>query len=165
MNDIVEAGKATRWKPGTSPNPGGRPRNSISQKIRAILDRPSDLYEAARIIEQAEGAGAAERWDTESLTNGDLVALALVGIGLNRSGTVPPNVQLQALQYLTDRMDGRLSDKTPGAMAEDESKRPLMTVEEFRRAIAMKGAAPEPTPAANLVADAVGTTDAAPDRR
>jgi hypothetical protein len=144
VNDLVEAGRATRFKPGQSGNPGGRPRSTITQRIRDILDRPSDLYEAVKIIEQAEGVGASERWDVESLTNGDLVALALVGIGLNRSGTIPPNVQLAALQYVTDRMDGRMTDKTVGALSEDDSRRPLLTIEQFRAAVMLRPEA-EPT--------------------
>ena len=50
-------------------------------------------------------------------------------------------------------------------MVEDESKRPLMTVEEFRRAISMKTEDLEPTQAATPVPDATETTVTAPDRR
>jgi len=44
---IAEAGKATRWQPGQSGNPGGRPRSlsaRISEELRILLrsDCPSD---------------------------------------------------------------------------------------------------------------------------
>jgi hypothetical protein len=153
-SNINEIGLATRFRPGQSGNPGGRPKSTITARIRDILDRPSDLYEAVRIIEQAEGTGAAEKWDVESLTNGDLIALALVGVALNRSGTVPPNVQLSALQYLTDRMDGKLTDKTPGALTEDDSNRPLMTVEQFREAVMFKPETQTVQPDGQIIDDA-----------
>lgn len=123
MNNVIEAGRATRFKPGTSGNPGGRRRDSITVKVRDILERKSDLFEAVRIINAAEGEGADAKWNVEALTNGDLVALAVVSIALNRTGRVPHAVQLQALGFIWDRMDGKVDKATPAA-GEDESKRP-----------------------------------------
>ena len=131
------------WKPGQSGNPAGRVRTiSTTKKMRDLLARDSDLAEAVRVIELAEGPGAVDRWTVETLTNADLVALAMLGLALNRTGRVPPAVMQAAGAYIWDRMDGKMSDKTPGGAAEDENK-PLMSIEDFRRAISMQ-APPSP---------------------
>src|SRR5690348_8014303 len=109
--DLVNAGRATRWQPGQSGNPGGKPKLSLTAKLRDWLARDSDLFEATRVIEEAEGAAASERYDIESLSNGDLVVAAIAGIALNRTGTIAPETRLKALMYLWDRNDGKVSDK------------------------------------------------------
>ncbi len=117
---------------------------SITRRVRDILARDSDLMEATKILDAA--GEDPEKWSVETLQNADLVGLAIVGIALNRSGSVPYAVQLMALNSIWDRMDGKLTDKTPGAAAE-EGARPLMSVEDFRRAILTVPVAPVESPA------------------
>jgi hypothetical protein len=138
------------WQPGQSGNPGGRPkRGNLLTRMAERLAAPSEILEAMRVIEDA--GSDLDVWTPERLSNGDLIIEAMLGIALNRNGRVPYNVQLAAQAQFLDRMHGKVTDKTVGLLdADDESKRPLMTVEEFRRAITMKvetvgdGAGPQP---------------------
>jgi hypothetical protein len=146
--NIAELGMAYRFKPGNTLSKG-RQRGSLLKRLVERLDARSDLLDAVQVIEAAETQSGLsreeiiERWTAETLTNGDLVIEAMLGIALNRNGRVPYLVQLQAQTYIFDRMHGKVTDKTPPAI-EDESQRPLMSVEEFRRAIAMPDVPPAP---------------------
>ena len=149
--NIVQAGLATRFKPGQSANPGGRRRTSLTAKLRDWLAKDSELFEAVRVIEEAEGPDAVEKYDIESLSNADLVVAAITGIALNRTGGIAHETRLKALTYLWDRNDGRLTDKP--TVSDDESTRPLMSVEDFRRAITMPAPAPATVETSPVVID------------
>jgi NAD(P)H-hydrate repair Nnr-like enzyme with NAD(P)H-hydrate epimerase domain len=103
------------------------------------MRRRSDPDDAQRVILAAEGEAAVESWDIERLTNADLVTMALLGISLNRTGRVPYAVQLHAISLIHERIEGKTTDKPSG---DDGDKKPLMSVEEFRRAVML----PTPSP-------------------
>jgi Family of unknown function (DUF5681) len=135
--NIAQAGIATRWQPGQSANPGGKPRmTSLTRKMRDLLDQSADVLEAVRVIEMAEGPAAVERYDVEALNNSDLVVRAVLGIALNRTGRVPAAVQLAAAELIWNRMDGKVSDEVKPVDADEETDaRAAMTIREFRAAV------------------------------
>lgn len=137
--NIVEVGIPTRWQPGQSPNPGGRPRlSSVSRKVREILGNSGDLMDAVRVVEMAEGPTSIDRFDLESLTNSDLVARAVLGIALNRTGRVGVRDQLAAITLLWAYMDGKPAerkDMIEAGEGEDGTARPVISVDDFRRAM------------------------------
>lgn len=48
---LIEQTKATRFQPGVSGNPGGRPKNSLSALLREFLDA-NDLEEKRAIVKE-----------------------------------------------------------------------------------------------------------------
>lgn len=84
--NIIEAGKATRWKPNQSGNPAGRPPmgQCITDQIRTLLDKQA-------------GTGK---------TNVELIAQAIVELSKdpNKRGFVP------AIKELLDRIEGRVPE-------------------------------------------------------
>ena len=52
----------------------------------------------------------------------ELVVKAMLGLALNRNGRVPYVVKLQAQQYITDRMHGKMTDKTVGVLVADDEE-------------------------------------------
>lgn len=115
----------------------GKPgkRTSISQKVRRVLGKRSDLLDAVRVIEDAEGPEGLEQYSLAELTNGDLVAMAVVGIALNRTGRVNVTNQLAAIQLVWAYMDGRPKENGLAGSEEDAEKK--MTVEDFRAAMGL----------------------------
>jgi hypothetical protein len=130
-----------RFKPGVSANPGGRPKNSsISQRVRSLLARDSDMMDAVQVLDAA-GLDVAE-WDANGrLSNADLVARAALGIALGRGGdkNVPLDVQLKAIALIWGYTDGRPSDKPVQQLDDDASEtQKRITVADFRAAMTAK---------------------------
>lgn len=144
-----------RWQPGQFGNPGGKTRNSsISQRVRNLLARDSDMLDAVSVLDAA-GEDIAE-WDAEGrLSNADLVARAALGIALGRGSTriVPLDVQLKAIALIWGYTDGRPSDKPVAQLADDASdQQKRLTVADFRAAINVQSRADTPTDAGGGVA-------------
>ncbi len=85
--DIVEIGKATRWKKGESGNPAGRPAlgQCITDQIRKELDKQA----------------------VTGKSNIELIAKAIIELAKNpdKRGFVP------AIKELLDRIEGRVPEK------------------------------------------------------
>lgn len=142
--NLSEGFRSRIWQPGQSGNPEGRRstgrRSSISRRVRDLLAEDSDMLDAARIVEAFEGKEAFQGYeDLPRLTNADLLARAVIGIALNRSGTVTVEMQLKAQALIWAYMDGKPVDgisQRQLAKAEDEG-RPLLSIEDFRAAVAV----------------------------
>lgn len=84
------------WKPGESGNPGGRPKGrSLTARLRELLDRGEINGKPIKDGQQVA----------------DLVAKALI------KAAVRGNVK--ALQYIFDRVDGKIPDKVWNLTPED----------------------------------------------
>lgn len=123
------------WQPGQSGNPGGKPkRSSITRKVLAQLGaQPKDADLLALYGE------AYKDMPREDMTNADLVADSVIGLAFNRWGRVPYDVQLRAQQTLWAYVDGKPVDASVQralGKAEDEN-RPLLSLEDFRRAVSV----------------------------
>lgn len=96
--DLAEQARPvdTRWSPGQSGNPMGRPRE------------PKELDEMLAL--RATHNGGAKK-----------LADALLGIALNGSG----HVQLAAIQYIYDRLEGKPRQVLPD---KDEKQDPLVVI-------------------------------------
>jgi hypothetical protein len=53
VNRLIEAGKATRWRPGMSGNPDGARRDYVTHHLRELLDAPTAKKLAKTLLTMA----------------------------------------------------------------------------------------------------------------
>ena len=87
-------GKLTRFRPGESGNPNGRPRSAaLTDLVRRRLQM------AASTMPQAKQLAAKLEHEADEVTIADLVIEALMGLAINSD--------LDAIKTILDRVDGK----------------------------------------------------------
>ena len=119
------AGELTRFRPGQSGNPGGRPKSiaSLTASLRHVLGEPATRATLEQVLPKAQAARYTDA-QIAGLTNAQLLALRTFQLALKGHP--------EALKLAWHYTDGK-----PPDVVEDrgEDERRVATIEEIRAAI------------------------------
>ena len=119
------AGELTRFRPGQSGNPGGRPKSiaSLTASLRHVLGEPATRATVEQVLPKAQAAKYTDA-QLARLTNAELLALRTFQLALKGHP--------EALKLAWAYADGK-----PPEVVEDrgEDARRIATIEEIRAAI------------------------------